>query len=199
MKGIVVDNVTPEMSLFREESFGPQVSITRVSSAEEAVRLANETDYGLSAAIFSRDVARAIELAKRIESGICHINGPTVHDEAQMPFGGVKASGYGRRPKSGHRRIHRSFAGSQSRRDLDTIRSRAFAVATYAESPVRSQQMSLEDRDGHIWLDGRLIAWRDARVHILSYTFQHGAGVFEGTRACHTERGTSVFLGCKIT
>jgi vanillin dehydrogenase len=96
MKGIVVDNVTPEMSLFREESFGPQVSITRVSSAEEAVRLANETDYGLSAAIFSRDVARAIELAKRIESGICHINGPTVHDEAQMPFGGVKASGYGR-------------------------------------------------------------------------------------------------------
>ncbi len=53
--------------------------------------------------------------------------------------------------------------------------------------------MSLEDRDGHIWLDGRLIAWRDARVHILSYTFQHGAGVFEGTRAYHTERGTSVF------
>lgn len=96
MKGVVVDNVTPEMSLFREESFGPQVSITRVASAEEAVRLANDTDYGLSAAIFSRDVARAIELAKRIESGICHINGPTVHDEAQMPFGGVKGSGHGR-------------------------------------------------------------------------------------------------------
>jgi acyl-CoA reductase-like NAD-dependent aldehyde dehydrogenase len=96
MKGIVVDKVTPDMSLFREESFGPQVSITRVKSADEAVRLANDTEYGLSAAIFSRDVAKAIELAKRIESGICHINGPTVHDEAQMPFGGVKASGYGR-------------------------------------------------------------------------------------------------------
>jgi vanillin dehydrogenase len=96
MKGIVVDKVTPAMSLFREESFGPQVSITRVRSADEAVKVANDTEYGLSAAIFSRDIARAIDLAKRIESGICHINGPTVHDEAQMPFGGVKASGYGR-------------------------------------------------------------------------------------------------------
>jgi vanillin dehydrogenase len=96
MKGIVVDRVTPQMSLFREESFGPQVSITRVKSAEDAVAVANDTEYGLSAAIFSRDIARAIDLAKRIESGICHINGPTVHDEAQMPFGGVKASGYGR-------------------------------------------------------------------------------------------------------
>ena len=96
MKGIVVDNVTPDMSLFREESFGPQVSITRVKSAEDAVKVANDTEYGLSAALFSRDIAKAIELARRIESGICHINGPTVHDEAQMPFGGVKASGYGR-------------------------------------------------------------------------------------------------------
>lgn len=96
MKGVVVDNVTPDMALFREESFGPQVSITRVKSADEAVKMANDTDYGLSAAIFSRDIAKALELARRVESGICHINGPTVHDEAQMPFGGVKASGYGR-------------------------------------------------------------------------------------------------------
>lgn len=96
MKGIVVDKVTPDMALFREESFGPQVSITRVKSADEAIKLANDTEYGLSAALFTRDIARGIELAKRIESGICHINGPTVHDEAQMPFGGVKASGYGR-------------------------------------------------------------------------------------------------------
>jgi acyl-CoA reductase-like NAD-dependent aldehyde dehydrogenase len=96
MKGIVVDKVTPDMALFREESFGPQVSITRVKSAEEAIKVANDTEYGLSASLFTRDIARGIELAKRIESGICHINGPTVHDEAQMPFGGVKASGYGR-------------------------------------------------------------------------------------------------------
>jgi vanillin dehydrogenase len=96
MKGIVVDKVTPDMELFREESFGPQVSITRVKSADEAVKLANDTEYGLSAAIHTRDIAKGIELAKRIETGICHINGPTVADEPQMPFGGVKASGYGR-------------------------------------------------------------------------------------------------------
>jgi benzaldehyde dehydrogenase (NAD) len=96
MKGIVVDHVTPDMELFREESFGPQVSITRVKSVDEAVRLANDTEYGLSAAVFGRDIARALAVAKRIDTGICHINGPTVHDEAQMPFGGTKASGYGR-------------------------------------------------------------------------------------------------------
>ena len=96
MHGIVIDEVTPAMALFREESFGPQVSITRVDSVDEAVRLANDTEYGLSAAVFTRDLARGLEIARRLESGICHVNGPTVHDEAQMPFGGVKASGYGR-------------------------------------------------------------------------------------------------------
>ena len=96
MPGIVVDHVTPAMSLFREESFGPQVSITRVNSVDEAVRLANDSEYGLSSAVFTRDLALGIDIAKRIDSGICHINGPTVHDEAQMPFGGVKSSGNGR-------------------------------------------------------------------------------------------------------
>jgi benzaldehyde dehydrogenase (NAD) len=96
MKGVVVDHVTPAMALFREESFAPQVSITRAKNADEAIALANDTEYGLSAAIFTRDIARGLELAKRIDSGICHINGPTVADEAQMPFGGVKNSGFGR-------------------------------------------------------------------------------------------------------
>jgi len=96
MQGIVVDHVTPSMALFRDKTFGPQVSITRVHSVDEAVQLANDTEYGLSASVFSRDIARALDVARRIDSGICHINGPTVHDEAQMPFGGVKASGYGR-------------------------------------------------------------------------------------------------------
>jgi acyl-CoA reductase-like NAD-dependent aldehyde dehydrogenase len=84
------------MQIFREESFGPSVSITRFTTVDEAIRLANDTEYGLSAAVFGKDVARAFEVAKRIDSGMCHINGPTVHDEGQMPFGGVKASGYGR-------------------------------------------------------------------------------------------------------
>jgi acyl-CoA reductase-like NAD-dependent aldehyde dehydrogenase len=96
MPATIVDHVTPDMQLFREESFGPSVSITRFKTVEEAIQLANDTEYGLSAAVFGRDIARAVEVAKRIDSGMCHVNGPTVHDEAQMPFGGVKASGYGR-------------------------------------------------------------------------------------------------------
>jgi acyl-CoA reductase-like NAD-dependent aldehyde dehydrogenase len=92
----IVDNVTPDMLLCQEESFGPVVTILRADSDDEAVHLANDTEYGLSAAVFSRDIGRAMAVARRIESGICHINGPTVHDEAQMPFGGVKSSGYGR-------------------------------------------------------------------------------------------------------
>jgi acyl-CoA reductase-like NAD-dependent aldehyde dehydrogenase len=93
---VVADHVTPDMRLFREESFGPIVGITRARDEDHAVALANDTDYGLSAAVFTRDIARGLRVARRIKSGICHINGPTVHDEAQMPFGGTKASGYGR-------------------------------------------------------------------------------------------------------
>jgi len=96
MAATVLDKVTPAMEIYGEESFGAVVCIVRVSGTEEAIRVANDSEYGLSSAVFSRDIARAMEVAKRIESGICHINGPTVHDEAQMPFGGVKASGYGR-------------------------------------------------------------------------------------------------------
>ncbi|MDH7804181.1 MULTISPECIES: aldehyde dehydrogenase [unclassified Rhizobium] len=96
LDAIAVDGVTPDMRLYSEESFGPVVSIIRAGSIDEAVSIANETEFGLSAAVFGRDQARALAVAGRIESGICHINGPTVHDEAQMPFGGVKASGYGR-------------------------------------------------------------------------------------------------------
>ena len=96
MDATVLDHVTPAMRVYGEESFGPLVCIVRVSGVDEAVRVANDTDYGLASAVFGRDVARAILVAQRIETGICHINGPTVQDEAQMPFGGVKDSGYGR-------------------------------------------------------------------------------------------------------
>jgi acyl-CoA reductase-like NAD-dependent aldehyde dehydrogenase len=92
----VVDHVTSAMRLYREESFGPVVAIIRVKGDEEAIRVANDSEYGLAAAVFSSDISRALGVARRIESGICHINGPTVHDEPQMPFGGVKDSGYGR-------------------------------------------------------------------------------------------------------
>ena len=96
MRPTVIDRVTPAMALYSEESFGPVVSVIRAADTEDAVRIANDSEYGLSAAVFSQDINRAFEVAGRIKSGICHINGPTVQDEAQMPFGGINASGYGR-------------------------------------------------------------------------------------------------------
>ncbi|PXF83104.1 salicylaldehyde dehydrogenase, partial [Klebsiella pneumoniae] len=96
MSPTLLDGVTREMRLWREESFGPVKAIIRVHSEEEALAVANDSEYGLSAAVYSRDSARAWNVAQRLHTGICHINGPTVHDEAQMPFGGCKASGYGR-------------------------------------------------------------------------------------------------------
>jgi acyl-CoA reductase-like NAD-dependent aldehyde dehydrogenase len=92
----VLAGVTPEMRIYHEESFGPVVGIVPVDGPDEAVRVANDTDYGLAAAVFGEDVPTALDLARQIESGICHVNGATVHDEPQMPFGGVKASGFGR-------------------------------------------------------------------------------------------------------
>ncbi|HVY19806.1 MAG TPA: aldehyde dehydrogenase [Bauldia sp.] len=92
----IVDKVTPAMRIYQEESFGPVKPVIRVKDEDEAVRMANDTDYGLSGAVYSRDIRRALAVAARIETGICHINGPTLSDEAQMPFGGVKGSGYGR-------------------------------------------------------------------------------------------------------
>jgi benzaldehyde dehydrogenase (NAD) len=92
----VLANVTPEMRIYKEESFGPVVAIVPVEGDDEAVRVANDTEYGLAAAVFGEDVGHALEIAHRIESGICHVNSSTVHDEPQMPFGGVKASGWGR-------------------------------------------------------------------------------------------------------
>jgi vanillin dehydrogenase len=96
VEATLLDHVTPAMKIYSEESFGPVKSIIRVNGVDEAVRIANDTEYGLSAAVFGQDIVRAMAVARRIQSGICHINGPTVHDEAQMPFGGMKASGYGR-------------------------------------------------------------------------------------------------------
>lgn len=96
MPATVVDRVTPDMKLFYEESFGPIVCVVRARDTEHAIALANDTAYGLSSAVFGKGLQRAMAVAGRIEAGICHINGPTVGDEAQMPFGGMKASGYGR-------------------------------------------------------------------------------------------------------
>lgn len=95
MPATLLDHVTPDMRIFREESFAPVKAIVRVKGVEAAIATANDNEFGLASAVFGRDIARAWQVASRIEAGICHINGPTVHDEAQMPFGGVKNSGYG--------------------------------------------------------------------------------------------------------
>jgi acyl-CoA reductase-like NAD-dependent aldehyde dehydrogenase len=96
MPATILDHVTAKMRIYHEETFGPVKCVVRVNGVDEAVACANDNEYGLSAAVFGRDTARAFTVAQRIESGICHVNGPTVHDEAQMPFGGVKGSGMGR-------------------------------------------------------------------------------------------------------
>ena len=96
MAATLVDHVTPAMRIYHEETFGPVKAIVRVRGVEEAIACANDNEYGLSAAVFGRDLARAFNVARKIDSGICHVNAPTVHDEAQMPFGGVKGSGMGR-------------------------------------------------------------------------------------------------------
>lgn len=96
MPATLLDHVTPEMRIYSEETFGPVKGIVRVRGVDEAVACANDNAYGLSSAVIGGDVARAMQVANRLQSGICHVNGPTVHDEPQMPFGGVKASGIGR-------------------------------------------------------------------------------------------------------
>lgn len=96
MDATLLDHVTSEMKIYHEESFGPVACMVRVRDIEEAMHVANDTEYGLSSGIFTNDVRLAMQIAERLDFGCCHINGPTVHDEAQMPLGGVKASGYGR-------------------------------------------------------------------------------------------------------
>ena len=96
MPATILDKVTSDMRAYHEESFGPVISIIRVKDDEQALSVANDTEYGLSASVFSGNFPRAMKLAKHIESGICHINSATVNGEAQAPYGGTKATGYGR-------------------------------------------------------------------------------------------------------
>jgi acyl-CoA reductase-like NAD-dependent aldehyde dehydrogenase len=92
----VLDHVAPGMRIYAEEVFGPVAAIVRVGDAEEALSVGNDTEFGLVAAVFDRDAERALGLARSLDCGIVHVNGPTVYDDPAMPFGGLKASGYGR-------------------------------------------------------------------------------------------------------
>ena len=92
----VVTDVKPDMRLFREQTFGPVAPIVVVSDREEALAVANDSEYGLSAGILTGDFTQALDMALRLETGMVHIGDQTVNDEPQAPFGGVKGSGYGR-------------------------------------------------------------------------------------------------------
>lgn len=91
----LLDRVTPDMAAFREETFGPVAAIVRARDADEAIELANATEFGLGAALWTADIPRARDLARRIEAGAVFINGQVASDP-RLPFGGIKRSGYGR-------------------------------------------------------------------------------------------------------
>jgi acyl-CoA reductase-like NAD-dependent aldehyde dehydrogenase len=91
----LLSNVTKNMRVLREETFGPVAPVAVVPDLDAAIRAANDSEFGLGASIWTRDLARADELAKRIESGMVFVNG-IVKSDPRMPFGGVKHSGVGR-------------------------------------------------------------------------------------------------------
>ena len=93
----VLADVTPEMPAFREEIFGPVVSLTRFGTDAEAVALANDTEYGLAAGIYTGNVGRGMALGEQLHVGLVHMNDQTVNDDGTMPMGGRGASGNGSR------------------------------------------------------------------------------------------------------
>ncbi|PYH41224.1 aldehyde dehydrogenase [Aspergillus saccharolyticus JOP 1030-1] len=96
MPPILLGNVTENMTVWQEEAFASVAACMVVNSDEEAIRLANNSGYGLSAAVFTEDLRKGLAMAKKIQSGAVHINSMTIHDEAVLPHGGVKNSGWGR-------------------------------------------------------------------------------------------------------
>jgi len=92
----LLTDVHEEMTVCRSETFGPVTSIYPIESYEDGLEKANDTEYGLTSAIFTKDIDKAFHFAKNIDAGMCHINGPTIHDEAHVPFGGNGESGVGR-------------------------------------------------------------------------------------------------------
>ncbi|KAK5705166.1 hypothetical protein LTR97_002283 [Elasticomyces elasticus] len=96
MRPIIVSDVKKGMDLYYAESFGPSVSLIAVDNDDEAIEIANDTEYGLSGAVFTSNLGRGLKIAKQIDTGAVHINSMSIHDEALLPHGGVKKSGWGR-------------------------------------------------------------------------------------------------------
>jgi acyl-CoA reductase-like NAD-dependent aldehyde dehydrogenase len=96
MAPVIIKGVDETMAIYRTESFGPTLSLISIDSEEQALQIANDTEYGLTSAIFTEDLRLGFRMAKGIVAGACHINGMTVHDETALPHGGMKGSGFGR-------------------------------------------------------------------------------------------------------
>jgi len=92
----VLTGITPEMSIYQEETFGPVAPIITVKGVDEAVAVANDSEYGLSAGIITRDEEKGLAVANRLHTGMAHVNDSSVNDEPHVPFGGMKNSGIGR-------------------------------------------------------------------------------------------------------
>jgi aldehyde dehydrogenase (NAD+) len=93
----VFDDVKPDMRIAQEEIFGPVTAIIRTDDVDEAIRMANSVDYGLSAAIYTHDITNVFKAVKELEFGIVYVNAPTIGAEIQLPFGGMKNTGNGHR------------------------------------------------------------------------------------------------------
>src|SRR4029077_11183080 len=96
IRPVVLTDVRPDMDIYAAEIFGPAVVIHPVGSAQAAIDLANDTEYGLTGGVISQDLSAALDVVSRVRSGIIHINDQGIADEPMAPFGGVKNSGYGK-------------------------------------------------------------------------------------------------------
>jgi succinate-semialdehyde dehydrogenase/glutarate-semialdehyde dehydrogenase len=127
---LVLTGVEPDMRVFREETFGPVAAVVRVADEEAAIAAANDSDFGLGASIFSRDVERAKRVAARIDAGMIFVNTIVVSDP-RLPFGGVKRSGFGR--ELGEWGLH------------EFVDVKSVAVVAPADQPVAAASASQED------------------------------------------------------
>ena len=93
----IFDEVSPNMRIFREEIFGPVLAVSSANSLEEALKFANSVEYGLTTSVFTQNIDWVMNFVEEVETGMVHVNEPTIGGEAQLPFGGTKATGVGER------------------------------------------------------------------------------------------------------
>jgi len=125
----IFTDVAPTMRIAQEEIFGPVVSVIQTESFEDAIRIVNETSYGLSSSIYTQDINKSAVAERDLETGIVYINASTIGAEIQLPFGGIKQSGYGRKEAGGRggaldtysrwKVIYRDFSGRLQRAQID--------------------------------------------------------------------------------